>query len=66
LEFDVKRVDRYGRLLTYIWLSDWYTEEDAAERHAVFFNRGVPDSQAYARGFDNRLPEEVPDGEAWR
>jgi predicted ATPase len=42
------------------------TEEDAAERHAVFFNRGVPDSQAYARGFDNRLPEEVPDGEAWR
>ena len=42
------------------------TEDDDAERHAVFFNRGVAGSQAYSRRFDNMPPEEVPDGEAWR
>jgi phosphatidylserine/phosphatidylglycerophosphate/cardiolipin synthase-like enzyme len=42
------------------------TEDDAAERHAVFFNRGVAGSQAYARRFNNKPPEEVPRGEAWR
>lgn len=42
------------------------TEDDAAGRHAVFFNRGVAGSQAYARRFGNRPPDEVPGGEAWR
>jgi hypothetical protein len=42
------------------------TEDDAAERHAVFFNRGVAGSQAYARKFGNRAPDEVPNQEAWR
>jgi phosphatidylserine/phosphatidylglycerophosphate/cardiolipin synthase-like enzyme len=42
------------------------TEDDAAGTHAVFFNRGVAGSQAYARKFDNKPPEDVPDGEAWK
>jgi phosphatidylserine/phosphatidylglycerophosphate/cardiolipin synthase-like enzyme len=41
------------------------TEDDAAEKHAVFFNRGVAGSQAYARKFDNKPPDEVADREAW-
>jgi hypothetical protein len=42
------------------------TEDDAAEKHAVFFNRGVAGSQAYSRKFANRAPDDVPGGEAWR
>ena len=42
------------------------TEDDAAEKHAVFFNRGVAGSQAYSRKFGNRAPDDVPGGEAWR
>lgn len=42
------------------------TEDDAAEKHAVFFNRGVAGSQAYARKFGDRAPDDVPGGEAWR
>ncbi len=42
------------------------TEDDATGTHAVFFNRGVAGSQAYARKFDNKPPEQVPGDEAWR
>ncbi len=42
------------------------TEDDASHKHAVFFNRGVAGSQAYARKFGDRAPDEVPDREAWR
>jgi hypothetical protein len=42
------------------------TEDDAAEKHAVFFNRGVAGSQAYARKFGDKAPEEVACGEAWK
>ena len=42
------------------------TEDDAAEKHAVFFNRGVAGSQAYSRRFGDQAPNEVPNGEAWR
>jgi phosphatidylserine/phosphatidylglycerophosphate/cardiolipin synthase-like enzyme len=42
------------------------TEDDAAGTHAVFFNRGVAGSQAYARKFGDEAPSEVPNGEAWR
>jgi phosphatidylserine/phosphatidylglycerophosphate/cardiolipin synthase-like enzyme len=33
--------------------------------HAVYFNRGVAASQAYARRFNNRKPDDVPDREAY-
>lgn len=36
------------------------TEPLRGERHDVFFNRGVASSQAYARRFDNRIPDELP------
>jgi hypothetical protein len=42
------------------------TEDDAAEKHAVFFNRGVAGSQAYSRKFGDKAPDDVPGGEAWR
>ena len=42
------------------------SEDDSAGTHAVFFNRGVAGSQAYARKFGDRAPDEVPGGEAWR
>lgn len=42
------------------------TEDDATGEHAVFFNRGAAGSQAYARKFGNKPPDEVPDGEAWK
>jgi phosphatidylserine/phosphatidylglycerophosphate/cardiolipin synthase-like enzyme len=42
------------------------TEDDSAEKHAVYFNRGVAGSQAYARKFDNKPPDEVTGSEAWR
>ncbi|HET7270625.1 MAG TPA: phospholipase D-like domain-containing protein, partial [Rubrobacter sp.] len=41
------------------------TEDDAAGTHAVYFNRGVAASQAYARKFENKSPAEVPNREAW-
>jgi phosphatidylserine/phosphatidylglycerophosphate/cardiolipin synthase-like enzyme len=41
------------------------TEDNAAGTHAVYFNRGVAGSQAYARKFDNKPPDEVADREAW-
>jgi hypothetical protein len=41
------------------------TEDDAAGTHAIYCNRGVAGSQAYARKFDNKLPDEVADREAW-
>jgi phosphatidylserine/phosphatidylglycerophosphate/cardiolipin synthase-like enzyme len=41
------------------------TEDDAAGAHAVYFNRGVAGSQAYARKFDNKPPDEVADRKAW-
>lgn len=42
------------------------TEDDVAQKHAVFFNRGVAGSQAYSRKFGDRAPDDVPNGEAWR
>src|SRR3712207_1269463 len=41
------------------------TEDDAAGTHAIYFNRGVAGSQAYARKFGNKPPDEVADREAW-
>jgi len=41
------------------------TEDDTAGTHAVYFNRGVAGSQAYARKFYNKPPDEIPDREAW-
>ena len=41
------------------------TEDDDAGTHAVYFNRGVAASQAYARKFENKSPAEVPNREAW-
>ncbi len=32
-----------------------------ADEHDVFFNRGVASSQAYARRFDNKAPDKIPD-----
>src|SRR5690348_11349256 len=40
------------------------TEEEDQGIHAVYFNRGVAGSQAYARKFHNRPPDEVPDRKA--
>lgn len=42
------------------------TEDDTTGEHAVFFNRGVAGSQAYARKLGNKPPDEVLGGEAWR
>ncbi|MBD2020458.1 hypothetical protein H6F43_09685, partial [Leptolyngbya sp. FACHB-36] len=41
------------------------TEDEATGTHAVYFNRGTAASQAYARKFKNRSPDQVPDGKAW-
>jgi phosphatidylserine/phosphatidylglycerophosphate/cardiolipin synthase-like enzyme len=41
------------------------TESTDDGKHAVFFNRGVAASQAYARRFDNRKPDKVPDRKAY-
>src|SRR3712207_3684941 len=35
------------------------TEDDAAEKHALLFNRGVAGTQAYARKFGDKSPDEV-------
>jgi phosphatidylserine/phosphatidylglycerophosphate/cardiolipin synthase-like enzyme len=42
------------------------TEDGAAGTQAVFFNRGAAGSQAYARKFGDRAPDEVPERAAWR
>jgi hypothetical protein len=42
------------------------TEGDDLDRHTVLFNRGVAASQAYARRFGTKRPDEVPNDEAWR
>lgn len=41
------------------------TEDEAVGTHAVYFNRGVAGSQAYARKFNNLPPDKVPNGRAW-
>jgi len=38
---------------------DISTQDEDTGRHAIFFNRGVAGSQAYARKFGNRKPGEV-------
>jgi phosphatidylserine/phosphatidylglycerophosphate/cardiolipin synthase-like enzyme len=42
------------------------TESETDATHAIFFNRGVAASQAYAQRFQNRRPDEVPNREAYR
>ena len=42
------------------------TENEDDGTHAVYFNRGVAGSQAYAREFGDKKPDEVPNREAWR
>ncbi|PSB25481.1 phospholipase D-like domain-containing protein [Stenomitos frigidus] len=41
------------------------TEDEATGTHAVYFNRGVAGSQAYARKFKNLPPDQVPKRLAW-
>lgn len=41
------------------------TEQENRGKHAVYFNRGVAGSQAYAWRFGNRSPDEVPDRKAY-
>ena len=42
------------------------TEQGAGARHAVFFNRGAAASQAYARKFQNKRPDDVgPEAFKW-
>jgi phosphatidylserine/phosphatidylglycerophosphate/cardiolipin synthase-like enzyme len=41
-------------------------ENEDEGTHAVYFNRGVAGSQAYARKFGNRRPDQVPNREAFR
>jgi phosphatidylserine/phosphatidylglycerophosphate/cardiolipin synthase-like enzyme len=42
------------------------TESEADSEHAVYFNRGAAGSQAYARRFNNKAPDDVPNREAWK
>ncbi len=42
------------------------TEDESRGNHAVYFNRGVAGSQAYARRFGNQPPGQVPHRQAWR
>jgi len=42
------------------------TESESKGKHAVYFNRGVAASQAYARQFGNRKPDEVENRAAWK
>jgi phosphatidylserine/phosphatidylglycerophosphate/cardiolipin synthase-like enzyme len=44
---------------------DIATEKEEQGQHSVWFNRGVAGSQAYARRFDNRKPDDVPDRQAY-
>jgi phosphatidylserine/phosphatidylglycerophosphate/cardiolipin synthase-like enzyme len=44
---------------------DVTTESEKDGTHAVWFNRGVAGSQAYAREFGNKTPDQVPNGEAY-
>jgi phosphatidylserine/phosphatidylglycerophosphate/cardiolipin synthase-like enzyme len=41
------------------------TEDPELDRHAIFFNRGAATSQAYARKFGDRDPDQVPNREAY-
>lgn len=40
-------------------------EDEAKNKHAIFFNRGVAGSQAYARKFGNEVPSKVSNNRAW-
>ena len=44
---------------------DVSTEKVDTGTHAIWFNRGVAASQAYARKFGNQQPDQVPDNAAW-
>ncbi len=45
---------------------DVNTENEDQGKYAIFFNRGVAGSQAYARKFGNKKPNEVPDNAAYK
>jgi phosphatidylserine/phosphatidylglycerophosphate/cardiolipin synthase-like enzyme len=40
-------------------------EDEDLGTHAIYFNRGVAGSQAYARKFKNKTPTQVPNNRAW-
>lgn len=40
-------------------------EDEDTATHAVYFNRGVAGSQAYARKFGDKTPAQVPNNKAW-
>lgn len=42
------------------------TESESGSENAVYFNRGVAGSQAYARRFKNKPPQKVPNREAYK
>ena len=42
------------------------TESEDKGTHAIFFNRGVAASQAYARRFKNKKPDDVNDNKAYK
>ncbi|HCE18025.1 MAG TPA: hypothetical protein DEQ80_09215 [Anaerolinea thermolimosa] len=42
-----------------------HTDREDRGKHAIYFNRGVAASQAYAWKFGNRSPDEVPDRKAY-
>ncbi|HEU0163589.1 MAG TPA: phospholipase D-like domain-containing protein [Thermomicrobiales bacterium] len=42
------------------------TESPGSGTHGIFFNRGAAASQSYAREFQNRPPDKVPDRRAWK
>jgi phosphatidylserine/phosphatidylglycerophosphate/cardiolipin synthase-like enzyme len=41
-------------------------EDEDLGTHAIYFNRGVAGSQAYARQFQNKRPTQVPGNRAWK
>ena len=42
------------------------TESEEDRVHTIYFNRGVAGSQAYAREFQNRKPDDVPGRQAYK
>lgn len=44
---------------------DVTTEDENKGTHSVFFNRGIAESQVYARKFNNLPPDKVPNNKAW-
>jgi phosphatidylserine/phosphatidylglycerophosphate/cardiolipin synthase-like enzyme len=61
-----KHLDRSAKPISITVKTEIKTDDTKTEEHEIYFNRGVASSQAYAREFDRKRPDELEGDEQKR